>query len=326
MTCSSIIVTFNRKIELSRCIKAVLTQTKKTDYIVVVDNASTDHTFDYVKKELELPFAKDSSYTIDQDNKDFEIYSCSKDDVKILYIRKEQNTGGAGGFYTGLRFSHINLMTDIYWMMDDDGYPSSECLEILTQNVIEHDYVMPVSIDIENHDKLSWFIKLKNGKKTDDYKTLINSWGNRLEWVVPFNGVLLTKKSIELAGYVNKDFFIWGDDYEHYYRYKKCGINPITILNAKFFHPSQTVSSYKMFFGLIRISYTPSKLRMLCMIRNWTYIYLHYNQKCRIPIKFLMYFWFFIFTRHLDFKGFWLYILSVKDGLTNNFTRHYKYL
>lgn len=298
-TVSVVIVTYNRKNELIRCIKAVKNQTLKPDKIIVVNNASTDGT----EKTVVEQFA-----------------------ATVILLNLNENTGGSGGFYTGLKYAHENLKTDLYWLMDDDGYPSNNCLEMLVSESDNYDYIMPASIDINNHKILSWPIRKRNGKKTESYEELKSDWGEILNYVTPFNGVLLSKKCVDEVGYINKDFFIWGDDYEHYYRCKKYGYNPVTLLSAEFYHPANKVTLHPLIFGLTKIAYSESKIRMICLARNWTYIYLHYNQKYKIIIKFLMYTWLFLITRHGDFAGWKLYCASVKDGFKGDFTRHLKYL
>lgn len=295
MNIAVIIVTYNRKNDVVRCINAVLEQSVIVENIVVVNNASTDGT----KELLE-----------------------SIDGITVLNL--DHNTGGAGGFYTGLKYAYENFSSDYFWLMDDDGFPEQNCLELLLKE--KSDYIMPVSLNIQNPVELSWPTRKTDGKKTILYSELKESWGKILDFVTPFNGVLLSKKCVETVGYINKDFFIWGDDYEHYYRCLQNGIHPVTLLDAKFFHPAQKVNMVKICFRLFSIAYSDSKLRMYCMIRNWTYIYRHYNQKYKIPIKWLMYFWLFHFTRHNDKEGWTLYKQSVKDGFREDFTRHLEYL
>lgn len=320
MKLTAIIVTFNRKDLLLRCIDALLNQTHKVENLIIVDNASTDDTVQNV-------FEKYGDVKCDIQKEKLILLS-KKNGIHIYIYPKSANTGGSGGFNKGMELAFENFATDFYWMMDDDGYPTEDCLEKLLATAQEKrlDYVMPVSIDIDNHENLSWATRKRNGKKTILYQELKGSWGDILDYVVPFNGVLLTKNCVAKVGYINKDFFIWGDDYEHYYRCKKIGINPVTDLNAVFYHPAAKVSLVPICFGLFSLAYSDSPLRMICLARNWTYIYLHYDKKIKIPIKFLMYFWLFIFTRHGDFKGFKLYCQSVKDGFKGNFTRHLKYL
>ncbi|MCX7697952.1 MAG: glycosyltransferase [Candidatus Goldbacteria bacterium] len=69
-----IVVTYNRKELLRRCINAILKQTYKVDKIIVIDNASTDGTEEMMTKT----------------------YYRNK---KIDYVRLDKNIGGAGGFH-----------------------------------------------------------------------------------------------------------------------------------------------------------------------------------------------------------------------------------
>lgn len=295
---SCVIVTYNRSKDLIRCLTSVKSGSVTPDSIVVVNNASTDDTKEVVSKNF----------------------------PEVILINLEKNTGGSGGFYEGLLYAHKNLKSDYYWLMDDDGYPSKNCLEMLLSKSSEYDYVMPASIDIDNHEKLSWAVRKRDKKKTESYQELKASWGQILDYVTPFNGILLSKKCVDEVGYINPQFFLWGDEYDHYYRCVQKGIKPVTYLDAVFYHPSQKLPLVKICFGLFRVPFVESKLRMVCLARNYTYIYRHYNQKYKIPIKWLMYFWLFHFTRHNDKEGWKLYKASVKDGFREDFSRHLQYI
>ena len=295
---SCVIVTYNRSKDLIRCLTSVKSGSVTPDSIVVVNNASTDDTKEVVSKNF----------------------------PEVILINLEKNTGGSGGFYEGLLYAHKNLKSDYYWLMDDDGYPSKNCLEMLLSKSSEYDYVMPASIDIDNHEKLSWAVRKRDKKKTESYQELKASWGQILDYVTPFNGILLSKKCVDEVGYINPQFFLWGDEYDHYYRCIQKGIKPVTYLDAVFYHPSQKLPLVKICFGLFRVPFVESKLRMVCLARNYTYIYRHYNQKYKIPIKWLMYFWLFHFTRHNDKEGWKLYKASVKDGFREDFSRHLQYI
>ncbi|MCV3756115.1 UNVERIFIED_CONTAM: glycosyltransferase [Limosilactobacillus fermentum] len=316
---TGIVVTYNRKDALGRCIDALLNQTEQLDDILIIDNASSDGTEEFLAEKYGY-----SSEKISEPNVLKEV--CKKGETHIYIYRNGINGGGSMGFHLGMKLAYETLETDLYWMMDDDGYPSRDCLEQLVSKVDQHDYLMPVSIDIRDHEKLSWPVRQKNGNKTERYKALHGSWGDIMQFVTPFNGVLLTKKCVREVGYINKDFFIWGDEYDHYWRCREKGIVPITLLNAEFYHPAQKLPLVKICFGLTTAPYVDSKLRMVCLARNYTYIYKHYGQSYKIPLKFLQYTWLFLITRHFDFAGWKLYVQSVRDGLCGDFTRHKKYL
>lgn len=317
-TITAIIVTFNRKNDLIRCLDNVVQQSYEPDKILIIDNASTDGTLE----KLSMQYHFDIDSVVND-----KVISIGQVNYSSLYLYHcLENGGGSKGFYIGMKESFETFDTDLYWMMDDDGYPDVDCLSKLVKKSNQYDYVMPTSLDIHDSSKLSWAVRKKNGSKTMDYRELRDSWGDVMNFVTPFNGALLSRKCLKTVGYINPNFFIWGDEYDHYWRCKEKGIQPVTYLDAKFFHPSQKLPLVKICFGLFRAPYVNSKLRMVCLARNYTYIYKKYGQAYKIPLKFLQYSWLFLITRHLDFSGWLLYIKSVNDGLHGNFERHKRYL
>ena len=312
-----VVVTYNRVALLMRCIEAVLTQTYRCHALFIVDNASTDGTTDAVVRK----FGYTGEILVDTAT-DLSIVN----DTRVLYVKKSRNEGGAGGFSSGVKLAHQMNLFDGFWIMDDDGYPSSNCLEHLIPYLEKYDYVMPASIDVDNHQQMSWPTILKRGGKSLDYNKVRESWGEIMEYVYPFNGSLMSRRLVDSVGYVDKRLFIWGDEYEHYWRCKQSGYCPITITNAEFYHPANKMSYEPILCGLINVPYVDSKWKMICLARNYTYIYKHYGMWYKIPLKFLVYAWLFLVSRKLDWDGFRLYVQSVIDGFKEDFTRHYKYL
>ena len=269
MKITAVIVTFNRKTDFLRCLQSVLNQTQKLDDVVIVNNASTDGTYEELCKYFSVTDIEkiiDKTYLLSK-----------KDGINIHIINMPNNLGGSGGFHTGLKIANEELHSDYFWLMDDDGYPSENCLEMLLSKASLYDYIMPTSIDILNHDNLSWPTRKINGKKTARYDELKESWGEIMNYVTPFNGILLSKKCVTDVGYINKDFFLWGDEYDHYWRCKQKGFEPVTLLDARFFHPAQKMALVKICFGLFSVPFVESPLRMICLARNYTYIYRHYK-------------------------------------------------
>lgn len=318
-TVTGIVVTYNRKEALARCLEALFQQTQKITQILVIDNASTDGTLDYLEDKFEFVL----THPLVADHL---VEAFSRKGTKVYLYRNSENGGGSLGFHMGMKIAHTQFKSDLYWMMDDDGYPDSKCLDQLMAVSDQYDYIMPTSIDITDHQRLSWPVRKRSGKKTTSYSELQSDWGNIMDYVTPFNGILLSQRCLEVVGYINKDFFIWGDEYDHYWRCVKQGIQPVTLLSAKFYHPAQKLPLVKICFGLMTAPYVDSELRMVCLARNYTYIYNHYGQGYKIPLKFLQYSWLFLITRHGDFAGWKRYIQSVADGLRGDFTRHKQYL
>ncbi|MGN0248326.1 MAG: glycosyltransferase, partial [Lachnospiraceae bacterium] len=110
MTASStvyaVIVTYNRKKMLTKCLDAVLNQTRLVNTIIIIDNNSTDQTEDYLRQNGYLK------------------------KEQIQYVKLAENIGGAGGFYEGMKLARENA-ADWIWIMDDDVIPDKTCLEEL---------------------------------------------------------------------------------------------------------------------------------------------------------------------------------------------------
>lgn len=191
----AIVVTYNRKELLKECINALLNQEYKNCEVLIVDNASTDGTYEYIRDMI--------------------------DDNKIKYRNTSTNLGGAGGFNYGIKEAY-KIGCDYIWLMDDDTIVLKNSLEELisatgliddrfgyiASNVLWKDNT-PCIMNKQEIDK-EWY---KNSQ-------LIN------------NGILNIKKStfvsmlipitvIKDIGLPIKEFFIWGDDIEYSNRISK---------------------------------------------------------------------------------------------------------
>jgi rhamnopyranosyl-N-acetylglucosaminyl-diphospho-decaprenol beta-1,3/1,4-galactofuranosyltransferase len=108
MKIAAVVVTYNRINWLKKNIDALLSQTRVPDEIIVVDNASTDGTYDFLKNLS-----------------------------KVKFKRLEENIGGAGGFACGLKCA-IDDGADWVWMMDDDALPYKNALEALECAILKN--------------------------------------------------------------------------------------------------------------------------------------------------------------------------------------------
>lgn len=211
-----IIVTFNRKELLIKCLESVVKQTFKPDTILIIDNASTDNTRNLL---IEKGFICDNNKAI-----------CNS--INIIYILKDENDGGAGGFSFGLKKA-FEMGFEWYWIMDDDGIPHNDCLKILhnysNSGVI--DYLAPNLIDFsgKSHFEYLW-------KETS--LNLINYKGG------PFNGILISRFLLQNIGVPIKYFFIWGDEHEYLNRIEEKGFVTTTVKEAIHYHKT-TGFSYK---------------------------------------------------------------------------------
>lgn len=221
MKIAAIIVTYNRLDLLQRCYNALLDQSEENFIIVVVNNGSTDGT----KEWLDKP--KDRLIAIHQNNK-----------------------GGAGGFYSGMKFAY-EAGYDWMWLMDDDGIPAknqlqelihvSEANSFLFSNALVCDIEDPLSLSFGLSENI---VNVKDVEGQKWIKNLIN----------PFNGTLIHRKVVDKIGFIKKEMYIWGDEAEYTLRAITNGINVYTICSAIHFHPKNKGKKEKVFPHLLPYS------------------------------------------------------------------------
>lgn len=297
---AAVIVTFNRLDLLKKCFAAIERQTLLPETVYIVNNASTDGTKEYLEN--------------------------LKSNICVVPINLTENSGGAGGFYTGIKTAHESNRYDAYWVMDDDGVPDSHCLENLVQHLDNHDFVSPLVVSIDNKGYLSFpYLKEKTiSEAIEKYgeSGVIHNYSN------PFNGVIFSKNMVEIIGYPKKEMFIWGDEAEYQLRAKSFGFFPVTILNAIHNHPSDRLVPYKNFLGQKCLIYVDSALKRYCKYRNEAYARNKY-QKFRHPLNvyfILSYTIFYLFNRKFDLKGLKLFFKAYRHGMKGDFSHTKEYM
>jgi GT2 family glycosyltransferase len=209
------VVTYNRKQLLLECLGALLKQTHPLDSVYLIDNASTDGTPEllkekgYIKDILNLqnsPF--ESEYITNMQSK-----GNQDKPVKIHYVRMHENTGGAGGFYEGVKRAYEKGY-DWLWLMDDDAEPVYDSLENLFSSILGAKSKVLALASLKT-DALSFLLS----------KYISNSQLDRLSFDdCTFVGLFISREVVNEIGLPEKRFFIWCDDVEYCYRIvKKCG-------------------------------------------------------------------------------------------------------
>lgn len=100
MKITALVVTFNRLDKLKKCWAA--TEQLSFHQVVIVDNASTDGTYEWLSKVQ---------------------------DPRLVILQNEINEGGAGGFLLGSEWIANNTKSDWVLIFDDDAYPEKNILD-----------------------------------------------------------------------------------------------------------------------------------------------------------------------------------------------------
>ena len=183
----AVVVTYNRKELLKESIKALLEQDYNNCHILIVDNASTDGTKEFIEEEIQ--------------------------NSKVNYVNTGANLGGAGGFNFGMKKAH-ELGCEFIWLMDDDCIVHKDSLTELinADKELNGNYGFLSS-------KVLW--KDKSICKMNIQKRKFSKWLKDFETnkqniaMASFVSLFLKIAIVEEMGLPIKDFFIWTDDWEY---------------------------------------------------------------------------------------------------------------
>lgn len=205
-TIAAVVVTYNRKALLLDCIKSLIGQVLNCD-IYIVDNDSTDGTYDYIKDIL-------TKYS------------------NIHYCKLNRNIGGAGGFNYGIKWV-MQFDYKFIWLMDDDCIPMKNALEEL----------MHADLILNSHygylaSEVLWIDQSLCKMNIPKYKRYFHNISRypRLKQAT-FVSLLIKTEVIKIVGLPIKDFFIWGDDIEYTRRIsQKYKFPSYYVSNSKVIH------------------------------------------------------------------------------------------
>lgn len=199
-----VLVTYNRKEELKLALDKYKEQIYKPQYILVVNNNSTDGTEEYLK-----------------------YWKGQKEKYEKYVVNLQQNIGGSGGFYTGLEKAR-KLTADWIWVADDDAYPQKNAFKEINElsQKIDFSKYSAVCGEIINNGKidLGHRRRIKKGLiSIKEYNVPIEEYEKEYFEIDLFSyvGTIISKKELEKCGSTIKDLFIYYDDTEHSYRLRK---------------------------------------------------------------------------------------------------------
>jgi rhamnopyranosyl-N-acetylglucosaminyl-diphospho-decaprenol beta-1,3/1,4-galactofuranosyltransferase len=297
----AVVVTFNRLAMLQRQLER-LAEVPELDEILVIDNASTDGTGEWLRG---IP---------------------TGDGTPVSAELLPTNTGGAGGFSHGLERA-VAQGAELVWLMDDDGLPDRGCLATLLERE-ELDFWGPAVLAAQEPTRLCFPIRLPGGTRVvhdmaEVEKAAVD--GVIRDVVIPFNGVLVTRDLVERIGYPRAEFFIWGDDVEYLWRAQEAGGRIATVVDAHVLHPATDDLGTPMMFGRTTYNHSPNDLKHYCMARNNTVNLRRYRGWPHVLMFWAKTLWFYTLTRphpsRLPMSA-----RAAYAGLRGDFTGHRRYL
>lgn len=229
-----VIVTFNRIEKLKQTLELFEKQSKKPSYLLVVDNASTDGTQDFLK-----------------------LWNVEQSSYKRMVIYNKENLGGSGGFNVALNEA-MKLSAEWIWVSDDDAFPAEDALEESYKYIMSNEgkSISAICGTVINNGCIDYSHRttfITKGNKIIRKKSEPKDYEKRDFEINAFSyvGVVINKESLLKVGSTIPDYFIWFDDTEHSLRLSKVG--KIFVVPAiKIYHNvNNDVNglSWKTFYG-----------------------------------------------------------------------------
>jgi rhamnopyranosyl-N-acetylglucosaminyl-diphospho-decaprenol beta-1,3/1,4-galactofuranosyltransferase len=295
-TCA-VIVTFNRKETLAVCLRSILDGELVPEKLLVVDNASTDGTPEFVQTHFP--------------------------DASVL--RLPRNMGGAGGFKAGMAEA-LRLGYEFMWVMDDDHVVEKQTFRELmdAMRVSGKGVVGPVILAPSHDGKLSWPMG-PGGQGYLTYESIVRDYGANgyiPQNPAPFNAVLYRRSAVEQLGLPDERLFIRGDEMEYSFRIDRQRVGAIVSVRAHVYHPMATNEYYDVLtVGKTRLTacYTGNRLKDYCLFRNRAFYFKKYGQYKSLLLDPPRYLLFFLRNRKFDFAGLRFWFKAYLDGLLGNF-------
>lgn len=185
----AVVVTYNRKELLKRCLSCLLVQREISCDVIVVDNASTDGTKEMIKTQFDLP--------------------------EVIYNNTGANLGGAGGFEYGVKKA-VEAGYEYVWIMDDDTLPENNALEELMNAdkklqgnwgfLSSVAYWTDGSICKMNIQKKTIFKHIRKEEYQTDITPIV---------MCSFVSLMIKTSIVKEVGLPIGEYFIWTDDYEY---------------------------------------------------------------------------------------------------------------
>ncbi|MDQ4052561.1 MAG: glycosyltransferase family 2 protein [Actinomycetota bacterium] len=253
-TVAVVVVTFNRADLLARMLEGLARLERQPDAVIVVDNASTDHTARALA-ESALP--------------------------GLEVITSDDNLGGAGGFHLGVKAAYDKGF-DRIWLMDDDVVPAPDCLTVLLAQ--DAACLMAVREDTAGGlvEKAAIRFDLTNPLRIKPKTRMVETaYGTRSAMPervelqnVAFEGFMVRRDVIAEIGLPDPSYFIFYDDVDFAIRARRAGhkiwaVRDAVLVRQLDFDQQHDLAGWKGYY----------------MYRNLFVVHLRYGENLLVRLK-----------------------------------------
>lgn len=311
----AVVVTYNRKALLLKCLQSLARQTRPVDGLILIDNASTDGTPSMLLEQgilEDLP--KENLLSIQE----FRSKPAVLGEITTTVLRMHENTGGSGGFYEGIKRAHKDGAEWI-WVMDDDIETDPECLKGLLAFSDISKCIHPRKY-FNNGVSHAWegYYDLKTGRRVFQNNPSFHKGFSFCTLNTGcFEGMLIHRSIIDAIGYPDPRFFIGMDD--SLYGFKAHFHTPVLYLRDPFItkkidHPNDDspISDRSLYYGMRNAFLFQETFNRLVPEYRW-------NRSFYLGVKFFNYSINILKKRENKLGGFRSLMKGLRDGLTSRY-------
>lgn len=170
-----------------------------------------------------------------------------KQDLDVLFIEQEENTGSAGGFHIGIKKA-IEHNTDYVWLLDDDNCPQSKALDNMllyrekrsfnktTDALLSFRRDRPIyrkAVELNNGSKMLKGFNSSLGFSIFPNNEQYSNYSQEGLRVAPYGGLFFHKDLIQNIGLPDTSLFLYADDYDFTIRIPERGGKISLVLNSE---------------------------------------------------------------------------------------------
>ncbi|HEY9252836.1 MAG TPA: glycosyltransferase [Nocardioides sp.] len=253
-TVAIVVVTYNRADMLRGLLDGLTKLDQPADAVIVVNNASTDHTAQVLAEAIT---------------------------PNLQVIDSPENLGGAGGFHLGTKAA-VEQGWDRLYLIDDDVVPAHDCLEVL----LAQDEDCLFSVREDKNGKLIELaalkfdlrnplaIKPKTSSVMDTYPTRDALPERVAVENVAFEGFMIRRTVLEEIGLPDPTYFIFYDDVDLAIRARRAGrtiwaVRDAVLVRQLDFSQQHDLAGWKGFY----------------MYRNLFVVHFRYGENVLVRLK-----------------------------------------
>lgn len=242
-----VVVTYNRMVLLKECLECIKNQNSAPHDVIIIDNHSTDGTDEFLNS---VPEIKASHW---------------------ILKREDQNIGGSGGFYDGMKIA-METESDWFLLIDDDAMIAPDYLQLIAESIQKHPEVLAYSGTVVTDNKIVVDHRRKFNREdipVDETEYTKKEFEYDLS---SFCGAVVNRKIVDRVGLPEKDFFIWFDDTEYSFRVMSMSkfinvnsaiVNHKTKISLSVSDTAGSKMNWKNYYGLRNAVYSYRKHHMM---------------------------------------------------------------